>query len=139
MKNLVLVDASGRILFLSDTYEGSVHDKAIADTLPYPLPEGSVLYQDLGFQAYTINGVAIQQPHKKPRGGQLTNEQKAENRALAKVRVRVEHAINGAKRCRIVRDTVRLWRAGIRDTVMAICSGLHTLRLDTNQAPATPT
>jgi hypothetical protein len=88
VKSLVLVDARGQILFLSDTFEGSVHDKAIADSVPYPLPEGSVLYQDLGFQGYTISGVTIQQPHKKPRGGKLTDEQKAENRALASVRVR---------------------------------------------------
>lgn len=131
MKNLLLVDATGRIVFLSDTYEGSVHDKAIADTLSYPLPPESVLYQDLGFQGYTISGVTIQQPHKKSRGGQLTDEQKAENRALAQVRIQVEHAINGAKRCRIVHDKLRLWRAGIRDTVMAICSGLHNLRVET--------
>ena len=132
------MDSTGCILFLSDTYEGSVHDKAIADTVDYPLPEGSVLYQDLGFQGYTVAGATLKQPHKKPRGKQLTSEQKAENRTIARVRIQVEHAINGVKRCRIVRDKLRLWRAGIRDTVMAICSGLHNLRRETALAISSP-
>ena len=42
MKNVLLINALV-ILFLSDTYEGSVHDKPIADATPYPLPDGSEL------------------------------------------------------------------------------------------------
>jgi hypothetical protein len=45
--------------FLSDTYEGSRHDKPIADQTPYPLPEGSELLQDLGFVGFTVPGVVI--------------------------------------------------------------------------------
>ena len=36
IKNLLLASHTGQALFLSDTYEGSVHDKAIADVTPYP-------------------------------------------------------------------------------------------------------
>src|SRR6266508_3209460 len=48
VKNILLINALLTILFLSDTYEGSAHDKRIADGTPYPLPEGSQLMQDLG-------------------------------------------------------------------------------------------
>jgi hypothetical protein len=52
--------------------------------------------------------VGVQVPHKKPRGGQLTAEQRAENRRLAAVRVHVEHGIRRIKGWRIVRDDYRI-------------------------------
>jgi hypothetical protein len=108
VKNVLLADADCTTHFLSDTYEGTTHDKPIADQTPYPLPEGSELFQDLGFVGFTLEGVIITQPHKKPRGQELTDEQKAENRAIARWRVRIEHIICSIKRCRIVKDTIRL-------------------------------
>jgi hypothetical protein len=51
VKNVLLINAALIILFLSDTYAGSTHDKRIADATPYPLPAGSQLLQDLGFLA----------------------------------------------------------------------------------------
>jgi hypothetical protein len=45
----------------------------------------------------------------------------------------VEHAIAGVKRCRIVKDVLRLTRDGIADLVMEIACGLHNLRVDCRQ------
>ena len=126
---MLLGDSTGAVPFLSDTYEGSYHDKPIADQTPYPLPEGSELLQDLGFVGFTLEGVRITQPHKKPRGQELTDDQKAENRVIAARRVLIEHIICSIKRCRIVKDTLRLWKDTARDMVMAVCCGLHNFRL----------
>jgi hypothetical protein len=41
----------------------------------------------------------------------------------------VEHAIAGIKRCRIVKDVLRLTKPGISDRVMEIACGLHNLRV----------
>lgn len=117
------------VLFLSGTQEGRLADKRIADFADYQLPQGSILLQDLGFLAFTMDGVEIQQPFKKPRGGSLTDEQKAANTAHAARRVRMEHAISGVKRLRIVKDRIRLHRGGVRDLVMEVACGLHNLRL----------
>lgn len=136
MKNIVLADETGTIHFLSDTHEGSSHDKAIADTTPYPLPAGSELLQDLGFVGFTLVDVTITQPHKKPRGGKLTPEQKEGNRRHAHRRVRMEHYIASVKRCRIVKDTIRLWKDTARDFVMDICCSLHNFRLRLNPWPS---
>ena len=38
VKNVLLAAANGTVPFLSDTYEGSRHDKPIADQTPYPFP-----------------------------------------------------------------------------------------------------
>jgi len=129
IKNILLINRALRILFLSETHQGSVHDKRIADTTPYPLPTGSHLLQDLGFQAFTLEGVTIIQPTKKPRGKELTPEQKAGNRAIAQRRVRIEHVNSSVKRCRMLTETIRMWKDGMRDMVMEIGCALHNFRV----------
>jgi hypothetical protein len=129
VKNVRLINAALAILFLSETHAGSTHDKRIADATPYPLPAGSRLLQDLGFLALTLDHVEIIMPTRKPRGRALTREQKAANRRLARRRVRIEHVNSRVKRCRIVHDTCRLWRAGVRDVIMEGCGALHHFRV----------
>jgi len=51
------------------------------------------------------------------------------NHVLAGIRIVVEHTIAGIKRCRIVKDVLRLTKNGIADQVMAIACGLHNLRV----------
>jgi DDE superfamily endonuclease len=129
VKNVVLVDKQLIIAFLSQTHPGTVHDKRIADATPYPLPHGSHLLQDLGVLAFTLEGVIIEMPTKKPKGGKLTPEQKEANRALVQRRVAIEHVNSSIKRCRISKDVCRLLRSGARDQVMVICCALHNFRL----------
>lgn len=117
------------ILFLSDTYEGSAHDKRIAESTPYPLPANSELLQDLGFLAFTLDRVTCCTPHKKPRGGTLTAAQKADNQAHARRRVRIEHVASSVKRCRILKDTIRMFKDDVRDMVAEIGCALHNFRV----------
>ena len=117
------------ILFLSDTYGGCVHDKHIADATPYPLPARSRLLQDLGFLAFTLPGVELLMPTKKPPGQDLTRAQRRINQALHIRRLRIEHVNSSVKRCRIVKDRIRLWKEGIRDLVMELCCALHNFRV----------
>jgi len=126
---VLLVNALLMILFLSDTYGGRVHDKRIADATPYPLPARSRLLQDLGFLAFTLAGVEILMPTKKPRGEELTRDQERANQALNQRRLRIEHVNSSVKRCRIVKDRIRLWKEGVRDLVMEICCVLHNFRV----------
>jgi len=129
VKNNVLVNAKGEIVLLTATCEGKKHDKKIADEAAFTLPDGSLLYQDTGFQGFALEGATIFQPMKKPRGGELTIDEKTANRLISRIRVRVEHAINGVKRYRIVKDQLRNWKADFRDQVMETCCGLHNFRL----------
>ncbi len=117
------------ILFLSDTCGGRIHDKRIADATPYPLPAGSRLLQDLGFLAFTLPQVEILMPTKKPRGQELTLEQQRANQALHHRRLRIEHVNSSVKRCRVVKDRIRLWKDGVRDLVMELCCALHNFRV----------
>jgi hypothetical protein len=83
----------------------------------------------MGFQGFVLADVTMIQPTKKPRGGELTPPEKATNRRLSSIRIRIEHAIGGVKRYRIVKDKIRLLKDGIRDTIMETCCGLHNDRL----------
>jgi hypothetical protein len=90
---------------------------------------GSRLLQDLGFLAFTLPQVEILMPTKKPRGQELTPEQHRTNQALHHRRLRIEHVNSSVKRCRIVKDRIRLWKAGVRDLVMELCCALHNFRV----------
>src|ERR671929_2418768 len=72
VKNILLIGASCAIEYLSPTHAGKWHEKSIVDDEAYVLPPDSVLYQDMGFQGFTVATVTIRQPTKKPRGGELT-------------------------------------------------------------------
>ena len=89
----------------------------------------SCLYQDKGFQGFFQTGITILQPKKTPRGGELTPPEQATNRRIPSIRIRIEDAIGGVKRDRIVKDKIRLLKDGIRDAVMETCCGLHNFRL----------
>ena len=130
VKNNILANAICKVIFLTPTEEGKKHDKKIADESGYKLPEGSKLLQDTGFQGFSVSNVEISQPAKKPRGKEPTQEQKDKNRNISKIRIRIEHVVNGVKRYRIVKDKCRDWRKGFSDQVMEIACGLHNLRLD---------
>ena len=59
----------------------------------------------------------------------MTRGQKRHNRKLSRVRVRVEHALAGVKRSRIVKDLFRNTKGQFSDLVMAVACGLHNLRV----------
>jgi hypothetical protein len=122
-------DALLTILFLSDTCGGRTHDKRIADATPYPLSAESQLLQDLGFLGFASPEVEILMPTRKPPGQALTVEQHLLNEELHQRRLRIEHVGNSVKRCRIVKDRLRLWKRGIHDRVMEICCALHNFRV----------
>jgi len=58
----------------------------------------------------------------------LTKIDKFFNRLISSVRIVVENVISGIKRCRIVKDVLRLTKENISDVVMEIACGLHNLR-----------
>lgn len=119
-----------KILFLSDTYEGSVHDKKICDEDPFNFEKEIELLQDLGFQGHAPKNAKVQMPAKQSKYKKLTEEEKQENKMKSGKRVAVEHAISGIKRCRIVKDKFRYRRYGYDDLVMVLACGLHNFRIE---------
>lgn len=129
VKNVLIAGDAQRILYLSPTYSGSVHDKTIADEQDLQFQRTIDLLQDSGFQGFKPQNANIVQPLKKPKGKELTDEQKEQNKAKSKIRVVVEHSIRGLKIWRIAKDVSRTWRVDLRDYHIFIPCGLHNFRL----------
>lgn len=56
-------------------------------------------------------------------------EDKFFNHLISRARVVVENVLAGVKRCRMVKEVLRLTTVGISDLVMEIACGLHNLRV----------
>ena len=117
-----------QVKYLSLTHEGKKHDKKIVDQEKIKVPAGSDLYQDTGFQGFTISGVNHHQPKKKPKGENLTTGDKIINRLISKTRVGVEHIIASIKRLHIVKNFFRNVQDNREDHVMLLACGLHNFR-----------
>jgi hypothetical protein len=50
LNNLLVIEETCHMCFLSPTYEGEANEKSLADLEGYTLPRGSCLDQDMGFQ-----------------------------------------------------------------------------------------
>ena len=119
-----------KILYLSDTYEGSMHDKKICDEDPFDFQKEIELLQDLGYLGHAPKNAKVQMPVKRTKYKKLTEEEKQENKMKSSRRVTVEHAISGIKRCRIVKDKFGYRRYGYEDLVMELACGLHNFRVE---------
>jgi hypothetical protein len=129
-KNLLITHAeSSQVLYLSPTEPGHTHDKKLADEQAITYPAGATLGKDTGFQGYEPKAVITYQPKKKPKGKERTLEDLFLNSVISGFRVRVEHAIAGVKRCRIVKDTFRNLKDGFSDLAMEVACALHNLRI----------
>jgi hypothetical protein len=129
-KNLVLINAhTTKVVYLSPTVAGKTHDKKAADGAQIGYPTNATLGKDTGFQGYEPAGVLTQQPQKKPRGRELSVADTFLNSLISSARVVVENVLAGVKRCRIVKEVLRLTTEGIADLVMEIACGLHNLRV----------
>jgi hypothetical protein len=123
------------ILFVGQTFPGRSHDYTLLKK-EFPAQQawfiGIDVLLDSGYQGVQkdYQGECIRIPHKKPRRSkhnakpQLSKEQKQDNRALAKLRIFVEHAIGGIKRYRILVTPYRNHRATFEDDVVVISAGL---------------
>ncbi len=72
------------------------------------------MLQDSGFQGFTPDKAIVIMPVKKPKGKELADEQKQENKKKASLRVVVEHAIGQIKVWRILKDKIRSYRHKLR-------------------------
>ena len=138
MKTQLATDGNWHIAAVSVPVPGSIHDKKLCDQLQTleRLPTGCETAADKGYQGLATDtvstlstrdvetGVGKQVPRvkaytpfKKPKG------QKAFNRALVSIRIRVEHCIGWIKNWKILSERFRCSHS-IYGLVMQTCVGL---------------
>lgn len=132
-KNTIISTEKKRIILVSPTKNGKIHDKPQLEkegTLDN-IPTDVNIWVDKGYEGIKKlikNGNQVLLPKKKPKNGELTPEEKEENKIISSIRITVEHAIGGLKRFRCLTDLYRN-KNGIDDKFIAICAGLWNFHL----------
>lgn len=128
-KNIVISHPrTNAVVYLGKTQDGSKNDKKCLDEEELHCRDPVDMGADLGFKGYQVKNINLRIPYKKPKGGELTESQKAQNQAFSKIRIKVEHAICGAKRNRSVADIYRNIKKDTDDLFISIACSLHNLR-----------
>ena len=130
-KNTLIADPARYIHYLGPTTCGATHDYQLlkkAFDANLGLRDLFKLLADLGYLGlvtdYDLPPESL--PHRKPRRSKkhpdaaLPDAQRADNRAHARRRVKVEHAISGAKRLGCVAQTCRNKSASFNDRLLAL-------------------
>lgn len=125
IKNEIITTEAGRIVSVSPSAPGTVHDITIRRHGP-PLPENARGYADSGYQGYQNDHPELDIPYKKPKKGKLTKDEKEYNHTLSRFRVRVEHAIGRMKKFRILADRYRYPRSR-HSTKFAVIAGITNI------------
>jgi len=136
-KNTIVAGEDKEIRYLGPTVEGKKHDYgSFKDEFPTeppgkPPPDDRRFWTDLGYKGIEKDypWLNVIQPRKRPRGGNLTEDEKIVNKLISGVRVKVEHAIGGVKRFEIVSNVFRNRCDEFDDKAMVISCGLWNYHL----------
>lgn len=121
LKTQMITDHQGKILDVNSGHRGPKADVTIWNQTK--LPEELHEKPKLGDKAYLGAKKITQIPKKQPKGGELSEAEKAANKEISQERIYVEHAIRKVKGFRVVRDEYRLAQ-GIFPTVVSVIVGL---------------
>jgi len=125
-KSIMVSDNRKRILILTKQKSGRRHDKKLADkeSVFENIPKDITIYADTAFVGEQHVHKRLYIPQKKPKGRQLSQDEKETNHIISSLRVVVEHAINGTKRYRSVSEKLRNKKAYIDDRFLLLSAGL---------------
>lgn len=118
-KNLA-VTSEKRILAVGKTESGSVHDyRLLKESGFMGALVGHALWADLGFFGIRKDfpNHEVLMPEKKPKGKELSDAQKADNRVISSIRVKVEHLFARTKSWFVIANRYRNRLYGDFETV----------------------
>ncbi|HEY84776.1 MAG TPA: transposase family protein [Chloroflexi bacterium] len=141
LKTQFATDGEHHIEGISVGAPGATSDIKLSDELATVgrLPDGCEAQADKGYQGLDerVSLVTVQNletgeqeemprlivktPFKKPKGGELSEEQKACNRAISQVRVRVEHCIGWVKNWAIIATRLRCAHSIYTEVMQVVC------------------
>jgi hypothetical protein len=133
-KNIVISDEKNRIGYLGSTRPGKEHDYSLfkGEFDPKTIPKDIALWTDKGFSGIKKDypHAIVVMPKKKPKGKELTDYEREQNKTISGIRILSEHAIGGIKRLRIITDKFRNKKDEFNDKVMYLACGLWNYQLE---------
>lgn len=141
VKNLVITTPNRKIIFMSPTFDGSIHDYKMMKTC-FNVDDywfmNKIVHVDLGFygakREYLFSDNIVM-PHKKPRKSklnpktELSSDQKVENKLRAGKRIFVEHSIGGIKTFHCLANRVRSHDPIFIDNISWLSAGLWNFKI----------
>jgi hypothetical protein len=106
LKTEIRITQKGRIVQISKSYPGSVHDFTIFKEGELP-PSGTQVFVDSGYQGIADIHPASEFPYKSTKNNPLGQEEKEYNTALSRLRVTVEHIFGDLKTFKILSENYR--------------------------------
>ena len=106
LKTEIRTTLKGQIIHVSKSRAGSVHDFNVHKQEP-PLHPKSRAFVDSGYQGLDKCHLETEFPYKATKRKPLDQEEKAYNKALSRIRVKVEHIIGDLKTFRILSERYR--------------------------------
>jgi hypothetical protein len=158
LKSQFVTDGEHHIKAISVAVAGAQNDKKLCDEVKTleRLPDGCEADADKGYQGLakqvaliivrnaetgeeqSVSRLTVNTPFKKPKGGELTQEQEAFNRWLGAIRVRVEHCIGWVKNWKVIATRFRCDHAIYTSILRTVCGLVNwqTARWQAAQAAA---
>ncbi|HLD42045.1 MAG TPA: transposase family protein [archaeon] len=129
VKTQLMTNKKGLIIHKTKHVAGRVHDYELWKRTHPSIPPDIEALVDSGYQGIQTDfpDLKTRIPIKKPRGKQLTKQQKRYNKKLSKERVLVEHAISKVKKFGIIGQEFRN-RLNSYDTKMSVVTGIVNFR-----------
>jgi len=141
LKTQLVTDGNHHIVAISAAVPGAEHDKKLSDDVHTieRLPDGCEADADKGYQGLAdqvslvtirnaetgieqlVPRLTVYTPFKKPKGKELTAEQKTFNQQLGAIRVRVEHCLGWAKNWAILATRFRCAKSIYTSVMQTIC------------------
>lgn len=134
LKNQITIHPkTKRILHISDTVEGKMHDKNLMEKtgMLLKVPPGSQGMGDSGYEGLRKNYPWIKfiTPLKKKPGKEKTEAEKQTNKIISSIRVKVEHVIGKLKINRVLADKFR-GSVKLADLAFKNCACLYNFKLN---------
>ena len=128
-KNIIIADKKKRILVVTKTKSARRHDKRLKEELFEHIPKDIDVYTDTAFIGEQSNHPRLFLPKKKPKGRNLTEDDKLTNKIISSYRVIAEHAIGGMKRYQALTQIYRNRKPYFDDKILLLAAGLWNYHL----------
>ena len=122
----MIVNCDNHKIICTAHAEGKKHDfKLYEDSIGCAVSSGIEALLDSGYQGIAKLHANNRIPHKKPRGGELTPEEKADNRQLSGMRILIENIIAKVKVFKILAHKYRNRRKRFGLRMALICGFIN--------------
>jgi DDE superfamily endonuclease len=125
-KTEVIITEDKKIVYVSDSHEGSKHDLSIRrESRQF---EQGHLYADGAYIGYDKEHKGVLDfPYRKPKGRELDEEEKEYNRGISRFRVRIEHVFGQLKIFKSLSERYRYLRDDYNNKFQII-AGINNLK-----------